>query len=76
MQLSQVIVDVEDDEVFKTNFLLFKKISLNYRDIVVLDPLSSKFQWVKELFLNHNNLRDLDVITNSLSLGYPIVQEP
>lgn len=61
MRLSEVIRDVSDDEVFRTNFLLFKKISLNYRDISLLDGVAIKFQWVKELYLNHNNISSLQV---------------
>lgn len=61
MRLSEVIRDVSDDEVFRTNFLLFKKISLNYRDISLLDGVAIKYQWVKELYLNHNNISSLQV---------------
>lgn len=43
MRLSEVIKDVSNDEVFRTNFLLFKKISLNYRDISLLDNVAIKF---------------------------------
>ena len=62
MLLSNVIRELENDEVFKTNFLLFKKISLNYREITSIDFINSKFIWIKELYLNQNNLQNLQVL--------------
>jgi hypothetical protein len=75
MRLSDAIKDVANDEVFRTNFLLFKKVSLNYRDISFLDTMPMKFQWVKELYLNHNNLSHLNVLQFSY-IGHRTVQEP
>jgi hypothetical protein len=75
MRLSDSIKDVANDEVFRTNFLLFKKVSLNYRDISFLDTMPMKFQWVKELYLNHNNLTHLNVLQFSY-IGHRTVQEP